>query len=72
MKNTTITRGLLATAIPTIGLFAFANMAGAGHTNTVLEAELDGRNEVSTGATSNRIVGGSQRSQRGLRVRDRR
>ena len=31
--------------------------AFAGHTNTVLVADLDGRNEVANGATSSRIVG---------------
>jgi len=29
----------------------------AGHANSVLEAELSGRNEVASGATDNRIVG---------------
>ena len=32
-------------------------MAVAGHTNAVLEADLNGRAEVATGATSKRIVG---------------
>jgi hypothetical protein len=32
-------------------------VAVAGHTNTVLEANLDGRSEVATGAKSNRNVG---------------
>ena len=31
--------------------------AGAGHTNTVLTADLDGRREAATGATERRIVG---------------
>ena len=31
--------------------------AFAGHTNTVLNADLDGREEVATGATNNGIVG---------------
>ena len=31
--------------------------AAAGHLNAVLEADLDGRSEVATGATSNQIVG---------------
>ncbi len=31
--------------------------AFAGHTNTVLTADLDGRAEVATGATNNKIVG---------------
>ena len=41
------------TAIVLVGAFG----ALAGHTNTVLEADLDGRAEVATGATSMRIVG---------------
>ena len=32
-------------------------MAVAGHTNAALEADLNGRAEVATGATSKRIVG---------------
>lgn len=38
-------------------LFSPLNIAGAGHTNTVLEASLSGRDEVATGATDRRIVG---------------
>lgn len=34
-----------------------ASLAWAGHLNTVLEAELDGREEVATGATDSRITG---------------
>lgn len=34
-----------------------AQSAVAGHTNVVLEAELDGRQEVATDATNRRIVG---------------
>ena len=33
MKHTTVKRGLLAAAIPVVGLFAYANIAGAGHTS---------------------------------------
>lgn len=40
----------------TATLFA-SQFAAAGHTNTVLEAELDGREEVATEATNRRIVG---------------
>jgi hypothetical protein len=43
VKHTTVRRGLLAAAVPTAGLFAYANIAGAGHTNVVLEASLNGR-----------------------------
>ena len=38
-------------------LFSPLDIAGAGHTNTVLEAALSGRNEVATDATNRRIVG---------------
>ena len=43
-----------------IGLCALLTLPGAamaGHTNTVLVADLDGREEVATGATNNSIVG---------------
>lgn len=39
------------------GLITTVGGATAGHLNTVLEAGLDGREEVATGAKSNRIVG---------------
>lgn len=45
-----------ATLAATATLFA-SQFAAAGHTNTVLEAELDGREEVATEATNRRIVG---------------
>ena len=41
------------TAVVLVGAFG----ALAGHTNTVLQADLDGRSEVATGATDMRIVG---------------
>ncbi|MDQ3495458.1 MAG: CHRD domain-containing protein [Pseudomonadota bacterium] len=37
-----------------------AQQAIAGHLNIVLEADLDGRQEVATGASNNRIVGDPQ------------
>lgn len=41
-----------------VALFLIASQfAGAGHTNVLLEAELDGREEVSSSATDSRIVG---------------
>lgn len=43
--------GLVAT------LFAAPQVAGAGHANPVLAADLDGRQEVATGASDRRIVG---------------
>ena len=39
------------------GVVVQTGVAAAGHTNTVLEATLDGRNEVANGATSKKIVG---------------
>ena len=44
--------GVLAAAIA-----GAATMASAGHENTVLEAELKGKNEVASGATNSRNVG---------------
>lgn len=38
-------------------LFAGTQAALAGHLNPVLEADLDGRSEVATGASNSRIVG---------------
>jgi hypothetical protein len=37
--------------------FGAQSWAAAGHTNSVLTAELDGREEVETGASNRRIVG---------------
>jgi hypothetical protein len=37
--------------------FGAQSWAAAGHTNSVLTAALDGRDEVANGATDNRIVG---------------
>lgn len=45
------------TTLAAAGLAVQAGVAVAGHTNTVLEAKLDGRSEVATGAKNNRIVG---------------
>ncbi len=54
-------RRALATVVAVIGVTAavLATSFGAfaGHTNTVLKAKLDGRNEVASDATSTRIVG---------------
>lgn len=44
---------ILGTAV----LLSLPQLAQAGHTNTVLTAELDGRQEVSTDARNKRIVG---------------
>lgn len=54
-KRTKITGiGLGAAVAAVIGV---TTIASAGHTNTVLEASLKGRNEVSATATNQRIVG---------------
>ena len=46
-----------AAGIAVTGVVATTGIATAGHTNTVLEATLDGRSEVATDATDRRIVG---------------
>lgn len=48
MKRPVIALGLVSAA---------AGLAWAGHTNAVLEAQLDGREEVAAGATNNAIAG---------------
>jgi len=58
MRSRTIKRGVVAVAVPAVGLFAWSTLAGAGHANTVLETELRGRNEVSADG-SRRNVGDS-------------
>ena len=55
-KSLRIAAGLGA-AMVAGSMFAPLRTAGAGHTNTVLSAELDGREEVATGAGNHRIVG---------------
>ncbi len=45
------------TTLAAAGLAVQAGVAVAGHTNTLLEASLDGRSEVATGAKNNRNVG---------------
>lgn len=50
-------RSLLAFGLAAILVLATVGVAMAGHTNTVLETELRGRNEVATGASNNRNVG---------------
>ena len=52
----TRTAAIAAAAVAAAGIIA-APFASAGHTNTVLDAELDGRQEVATDARSMRIVG---------------
>ncbi len=48
--------GVLA-IVAALGAVAMMGIATAGHTNTVLEARLDGRSEVAKDATNRRIVG---------------
>ncbi len=45
------------TTLAAAGLAVQAGVAAAGHTNTVLEASLDGRSEVATDATNSKNVG---------------
>ena len=47
----------IAAAAAGLAVAGVAGTAAAGHENTVLEATLDGRSEVATGATNNKIVG---------------
>ena len=47
----------LLVAMVAAGLLATIGVAWAGHTNVLLTADLDGRNEVATGATNNGMVG---------------
>ncbi len=53
----TTKRAVIALAIPAAGVLGLATMVGAGHENIVLEAELDGRNEVGDDAMSRANVG---------------
>lgn len=46
-----------AVAVAVTALLVMAFGALAGHTNTILQATLDGRSEVASGATNKRIVG---------------
>ncbi len=48
---------LIASAAAGLAVAGIAGTAAAGHENTVLEATLDGRSEVATGATNNKVVG---------------
>jgi hypothetical protein len=52
-------KALLATttALAAGGVVVLTGVASAGHENTVLEATLDGRSEVSSGAKDRRLVG---------------
>lgn len=55
-KKLLVTAGLGA-AFAAGAAFGPLGTAGAGHATTVLSADLDGGNEVATGATNKRIVG---------------
>ena len=50
-------RALLLTGIVIAVIVGTLGVAFAGHTNTLLFTELDGRNEVATGASNKGIVG---------------
>ena len=47
----------LLVAMIAAGLLATIGVASAGHTNLLLTADLDGRNEVATGASNKGMVG---------------
>lgn len=56
MRRRVITSSVAAiVAVTAVLIMAFGALAG--HTNTVLQADLDGRSEVASGATDMRIVG---------------
>ena len=57
MLGRTSTRAILLVAALAIGVVATFGIAAAGHTNTVLETSLSGRNEVRDGASNTRNVG---------------
>ena len=57
MRRSKVIATTAALALASAGIGAWAGTASAGHTNTVLEATLDGRSEVAKDATSNRNVG---------------
>lgn len=58
MQKRTKLKVLGATAAASVALaVGMGTVASAGHTNTVLTATLDGRNEVSATAKNSRIVG---------------
>lgn len=56
MRRRVLTSTIAITGVVT-AVLVMAFGAFAGHTNTVLEASLDGRSEVATDATDMRIVG---------------
>ena len=57
MRKKLIAVAGLGAAFTAGAAFGPLGVAGAGHANSVLAATLDGRSEVRTGATDNRIVG---------------
>ncbi len=57
MKNKLKIAAGVSAAFAAGALFGPLDGASAGHTNTVLEASLKGRNEVATGAINNKKVG---------------
>lgn len=57
MKKKMLLATSLGAAFAAGAAFGPLNVAGAGHTTRVISAELDGRDEVATGATNNAIVG---------------
>lgn len=57
MLARTSTRFALLAAVALLGVLATFGIATAGHTNTVLETTLNGRNEVAAQPTDDRVVG---------------
>lgn len=56
MRRRVITSSVVITGV-VAAVLVMALGAFAGHTNTVLQADLDGRSEVATGSTDMRIAG---------------
>ena len=50
-------RTALVLSLAAVMVMAIVGTALAGHTNPVLEADLNGRNEVASGATNSGMVG---------------
>lgn len=57
MKRSLTTAAALGAAAATGAFFLPIGLADAGHTNAVLSADLDGRSEVASDASNNRIAG---------------
>ena len=57
MRRSKLISAAAAFALAGAGVATWAGSATAGHANDLLEATLDGRSEVATGASDRRVVG---------------